>query len=230
MGDWLGTGTVAPRLIEYRSFSEAHSFALQLKLKNQKQWISYCKGHLKNLPKLPKDIPATPDQTYKAKGWINLGHWLGTGTIAPRLIVYQEFHAAKAFVRSLQLKDDKEWKLFCSGKLKNRGTLPSDIPKAPQVVYAKEGWAGLGDWLGTGTVATFKRTYRSFKKARAFARALKLKNVNEWYLFCKGLLPEKGKLPSDIPAAPGYKYSKSGWKGVSDWLGNGVTPKKFRKK
>jgi hypothetical protein len=230
MGDWLGTGTVAPRLIEYRSFSEAHSFALKLKLKNQKEWISYCKGRLKNLPKLPKDIPASPDQTYKDKGWINLGHWLGTGTIAPWLIVYRDFNAAKSFVRSLQLKDDKEWKLFCSGKLKNRGTLPSDIPRTPQVVYAKEGWAGLGDWLGTGTVATFNRTYRSFKNARTFAHALKLKNVDEWYLFCKGLLPEKGKLPSDIPAAPGYKYSKSGWKGVSDWLGNGVTPKKSRKK
>ncbi len=230
MGDWLGTGTVAPSLIEYRSFSEAHSFALQLKLKNQKEWISYCKGRFKNLPKLPKDIPATPDQTYKAKGWINLGHWLGTGTIAPRLIVYRDFNAAKAFVRSLQLKDGAEWKQFCSGKLKDKGTLPADIPKAPQEVYANDGWAGQGDWLGTGTVATFNRSYRSFKESRAFARALKLRNVDEWYLFCKGLLPEKGKLPSDIPAAPGYKYSKSGWKGVSDWLGNGVTPKRSRKK
>ena len=220
MGDWLGTGTVAPNLIEYRSFAEAHSFTLELRLKSQNEWRSYCKGCFKNLPKLPKDMPANPNKTYKGKGWIGFGHWLGTGTIAPRLIVYRDFHAAKAFVRSLQLKDGAEWKQFCGGKLKAKGTLPADIPKAPQEVYANDGWTGLGDWLGSGAVATFNRSYKSFKEARGYVRALKLRNVDEWYLFCKGLLPEKGELPSDIPASPGYKYSKDGWKGFSDWLGN----------
>ncbi len=51
-------------------------------------------------------------------------------------------------------------------------------------------WAGNGDWLGTGNIATRQREYRPFKEARAYARGLDLKGVAEWYDFCKGKLPE----------------------------------------
>ena len=229
MGDWLGTGNVALQNKVYRNFKEAHEFTRKLKLKNQKQWRSYCKGHIKGLPSLPEDMPANPDQVYKHTGWVGFGHWLGTGTIAPRLITYRDFQAARNFARSLKLKDGREWRLFCKGLLKQKGILPADIPKAPEHVYAKQGWAGTGDWLGTGAVATFKRVHLSFAAARDFVHKLRLKSVNEWYLFCKGALPEKGKLPANIPASPGYKYSSSGWKGFSDWLGNGVEPKERKK-
>ena len=229
MGDWLGTGNVAPQNKVYRNFKEAHEFALKLKLKNQKQWRSYCKRHIKGLPLLPEDMPANPDQVYKHTGWAGFGHWLGTGTIAPRLIIYRDFQAARNFARSLKLKDGREWRLFCKGLLTQSGILPADIPKAPEQVYAKQGWAGTGDWLGTGAVATFKRVHLPFAAARDFVHKLRLKSVNEWYLFCKGALPEKGKLPANIPASPGYKYSSSGWKGFSDWLGNGIEPKKRKK-
>ncbi len=230
LGDWLGTGNVAPKDRRYRSFKQAHAFACKLKLKNQKGWRQYCKGLIPSLPKLPSDIPANPSSTYKNDGWIGFGHWLGTGTISPRLIVYRDFKAAREFVRTLKLKDGKDWKRFCSGKMKSKGLLPADIPKAPEQVYAKKGWCGRGDWLGTGAVATFNRNYKSFAAARRFVRALKLKNVEEWYAYCSGRLPGKGLLPTDIPASPGYKYAKSGWNGFSDWLGNGVAPKKKRKK
>ena len=229
MGDWLGSGNIAPQKKIYRNFKEAHVFALNLKLKNQKQWRSYCKGTISRLPSLPDDMPANPSQVYKDTGWAGFGHWLGTGTIAPRLIVYRDFFAARNFARSLKLKDGKEWRLFCKGLLKQKGLLPADIPKAPEQVYANQGWDGTGDWLGTGAVATFKRVYLPFAAARNFAHKLRLKSANEWYLFCKGLMPERGKLPDNIPAAPGLKYSASGWKGFSDWLGNGVAPKKRRK-
>jgi superfamily II DNA or RNA helicase len=230
MGDWLGTGNVAPQNKVYRNFKEAHEFTLKLKLKNQKQWRSYCKGHIKGLPSLPEDMPVNPNQVYKHTGWAGFGHWLGTGTIAPRLIIYRDFQAARNFARSLKLKDGREWRLFCKGLLKQKGILPADIPKAPEQVYAKQGWAGTGDWLGTGAIATFKRVHLPFAAARAFVHKLRLKSVNEWHLFCRGGLPEKGKLPANIPASPGHKYSSSGWKGFSDWLGNGVAPRKKRKK
>jgi hypothetical protein len=31
----------------------------------------------------------------------------------------------------------------------------------------------------------------------------------------------KGKKPNDIPAARPWVYAEAGWKGYSDWLGNG---------
>jgi hypothetical protein len=226
MGDWLGTGLVSPRLRVYRGFEAAAAFASSLGLKNQQEWRLYCKGKIPGLPGMPKDIPSNPANVYKGDGWSGYGNWLGTGTVAPRLIQYRDFSSARLFARSLRLSGIKQWKLFCEGMMKEKGELPPDVPKAPEQVYSNDGWAGLGDWLGTGNVATFNRTYKSFEEARTFVRKLKLKNVDEWHLYCKGKLPDKGKLPSDIPVSPGHKYAKSGWRGFSDWLGNGVTPKK----
>ena len=37
---------------------------------------------------------------------------------------------------------------------------PKDIPKAAHQTYKKD-WKGYGDWLGTGTIASFKRKYRT---------------------------------------------------------------------
>jgi hypothetical protein len=73
----------------------------------------------------------------------------------------------------------------------------------------------MGDWLGTGTIAYFKRQYQPFKKARAFARALGLKSVADWYSYCKS-----GANPDDIPKTPWHVYAADGWVGMKDWLGN----------
>ena len=117
---------------------------------------------------------------------------------------------ARAFVRRLGLKSQHEWRDFVKS-----GRKPDDIPAAPQFAYADHGWAGYGDWLGTGTVATFLRQYRSFKKARAFVRRLGLKSHAEWRNYCKS-----GKKPNDIPADPNKVYGEDGWSGWGDWLGN----------
>ena len=71
----------------------------------------------------------------------------------------------------------------------------------------------MGDWLGTGTVASFNREYRSFKEAREFARSLGLKNQNEWSEYCKS-----GNKPDDIPRNANTTY-KNEFKGMGDWLG-----------
>ncbi len=125
--------------------------------------------------------------------------------------------------RGLSLKSGSEWTQFCKGKLPEKGTLPNDIPACPYQTYADKGWGGMGDWLGTGTIAPSLRQYRSFKKAREFARSLGLKSRDEWAQFCKGNLPEKGSLPPDIPASPHKTYADKGWAGVGHWLGTGRT-------
>src|SRR5437660_915010 len=87
------------------------------------------------------------------------------------------------------------------GQIPEKGTRPADIPADPGAVYGR-GWTSMGDWLGTGRVATCKRTYRSFAAARSFARSLGLKSAEAWRVFARGGMPEKGKLPSDVPASP----------------------------
>jgi hypothetical protein len=118
-----------------------------------------------------------------------MGDWLGAGAIAPRLQEYRSFKDARAFARGLDLKSQTEWQAYSKS-----GKKPTDIPAYPNQTYVGVGWDGMGDWLGTGTIATYLREYRSFKEARAFARSLKLKSGAEWLEYCRS-----GEKPADIP-------------------------------
>jgi superfamily II DNA or RNA helicase len=228
-GDWLGTRKVAPRYATYRSFKQARAFVRKLKLTTQNDWVAFCKGQLPHKGLLPTDIPANPRTTYANRGWTSTGDWLGTGRVSDRYRQYHSFKQARAFVRKLKLSNTQEWYTYCAGNLKGKGKLPDDIPSNPQNTYRNEGWAGIGDWLGTGTVAPRLRQYRSFKQARAFVRKLKLKNNKEWIAFTKGKLKRKGRLPHDIPACPNQTYAGQGWQGLGDWLGTGVIAPRLRK-
>jgi hypothetical protein len=287
MGDWLGTGNIAPHTRKYRSFESARAFARRLHLRDTAEWEAFCKGRLRGKGKLPNDIPASPRRVYAQKGWISMGDWLGTGSVARMLRKFRTFKRARAFARKLKLGSSTQWRAFCGGKLKHLGKLPVDIPTAPHQVYEDSGWVSYGDWLGTGAVATFRRkywpfskarayvrklglkkqddwkdycskgkpleipsdvaaiyadsgwkgmgdwlgtkkvatqfrNYRNFKRARAYVRRLRLKDTGEWRSFCKGRLPKKGRLPSDIPANPDRVYAGKGWLGMGDWLGTGT--------
>jgi superfamily II DNA or RNA helicase len=228
-GDFLGTGFVANRLRKYRPFMKARAFARSLGLKSEMEWREFRKGNLPEKGTLPPDIPANPNQTYAEKGWAGMGDWLGTGMVAAQLRQYRSFTKARAFARSLRLKNFEEWKRFCNGHMPEKGTRPPDIPAYPRQVYADKGWVSMGDWLGTGVIANFLRRYRPFKKARAFARGLGLKGESQWRQFCKGNLPQKGKLPPDIPANPSSTYADKGWAGMGDWLGTGNVAPSLRK-
>ena len=150
MGDWLGTGRIADQYKEYRSFQEARAFVHSLNLKSAPEWRRFCQGGIPEKGVLPVDIPATPNQTYKEKGWKGYGDWLGTGRIADQYKEYRSFQEARAFVQSLNLKSETEWRRFCKGEMPEKGVLPADIPAAPNRTYGKSGWSGMGDWLGNG--------------------------------------------------------------------------------
>jgi hypothetical protein len=203
-GDWLGTGR--RRVTGLRPFKKAREFVRNLGLKSKAEWREYLKSG-----EAPNDIPTTPNLMYAKVGWAGWGDWLGGGPIAPRFRKYRSFEKARAYVRGLRLNSQTEWAEYCRS-----GKKPADIPVNPDRTYAKVGWSGMGDWLGTGVVATFLREYRPFKKARIFARDLGLKSRNEWYEYCS-----LGKKPPDIPANPNVVYANAGWSTWFDWLGAG---------
>ena len=229
MRDWLGTGTIAAARRKYRPFQESREFVRGLELKSRSEWRAYLKGGLSEKGVLPKDIPANPDAVYKRDGWIGMGDWLGTGTVAPRHRQYRPFEKARQFVRSLELKGDSEWRKYFKGELPKKGLLPKDIPADPRAVYKSQGWISTGDWLGTGTVAHRFRKYRSFDEARAFVHTLGLKSLSQWKKYCRGEMPEKGKIPEDIPHSPQQEYRDQGWKTWGDWLGTGNVALYLRK-
>ena len=119
------------------------------------------------------------------------------------------------------MKSRDEWRNYCKGELPGYKPRPEDIPSNPNVTYKDEGWAGMGDWLGTGTVAPFNREFRPFEKSRAFVQKLKLKSGDEWHKYCKGELPGHKPKPDDIPVIPRSTYKDKGWAGMGDWLGSG---------
>jgi hypothetical protein len=89
-----------------------------------------------------------PSIIYANDGWVGWGDWLGTGRIADQLRQYRSFKEARAFVHGLGLKTGAEWHAYAKS-----GKKPTDIPAYPNELYENDGWAGWGDWVGTGRVA-----------------------------------------------------------------------------
>ena len=74
----------------------------------------YCKGELEGYSPKPMNIPASPQQVYKDKGWAGTRNWLGT-----KKITYRPFEEARSFARSLRLKTREEWLRYCRGEMKD---------------------------------------------------------------------------------------------------------------
>jgi len=124
---------------------------------------------------------------------------------------WRPFEEARKFVRSLGLKNQVEWREYYKS-----GNKPDDIPSRPDKAYNGIGWKNLGDWLGTGRIASRNRKYRSFDKARKFVRKLGLKSYDDWSKYRKS-----SKRPKDIPAQLNIIYHGKGWDGYGDFLGTG---------
>lgn len=135
----------------------------------------------------------------------------------PASELIRPFKKARKIVRELKLKNQKEWMEYIKS-----GKLPSNIPKNPQKVYAE--WLNLGDWLGTGVIASKQRKFVSFQKARTFARSLKLRTIADWQSFAK-----TNKKPENIPANPRSIYFNKGWVDWADFLAKPKRPSRPRK-
>jgi hypothetical protein len=203
-GDWLGSGSIAPSLKEFRPFDIAREWVHSQDFWTRIKWRDFAKSNNR-----PDDIPSNPEQVYKGHGWQGWGDWLGTGVVANFNKKFAAFDKAESFARSLGLRSQKEWNIFVAS-----GNLPNDIPTNPQRTYSNKGWITWGDWLGTGAIAKCKMTYLSFIEAREWARSNDLKNISEWKRLAKA-----GKIPPDIPRHPNDVYSNEGWINWGDWLG-----------
>lgn len=203
-GDFLGTGIISNKNKSFRSFNDARTFVHLQKLKTQNEWRNFCKSGKK-----PVDIPSAPHLEYKNKGWVSNSDWLGIDTIASQLREFRPFNDARKFVRSLKLKNEKEWNEYYKSDER-----PLDIPSSPREVYKNLGWVNLGDWLGTKNQSNRYAQYRPYNDAKKFVQTLKLKNLGGWKEYCTS-----GKKPLDVPAAPDVVYKNKGWINWGKFLG-----------
>ena len=189
-GDWVGTGRVSNKDKQFCTYKKSRDFVRGLEFKGVREWEEYCKSGNK-----PDDIPSSPQSAYKNKGWISWGNFFGTKIFLKK---FRPFKEAREHVRGLEFKNRDEWFEYCKS-----GNKPDDIPQKPERTYKNKGWIGVGDWLGTGTVANFNKQYRTFKEAKEFVRSLNLKTQNEWKEYCKS-----GNKPYDIPSNPQKVYTE----------------------
>jgi len=136
-GDFLGTGRIANQLKTYLSYDEAKKLASTFKFKSRTDWNK----QYYQIDIINKQIPKSPENSYKNNGWISWGDFLGTGRIADQLKVYLPYDDAVLFVRSLNLKSMNEWKKWFE---ENK---PTNLPKTPEYVYREKGWIGSEHWL-----------------------------------------------------------------------------------
>jgi len=199
--------------INFRSYSDSEKYARLQKLSGERNWRIYTKSK-----KFPQDIPTNPNRYYKNKGWKNWGVFLGTGTVAPYKIIYKTFILAKKYARLQKLSGENNWRIHTKSK-----KFPQDIPKNPNQTYKNNGWKSWGDFLGTGSIATYLRKYKSYKKAKIYAHLLKFKNQSEWFKHAKSK-----NFPEDIPKSPNKVFHKNGWKSWGDFLGTGFVSPSLR--
>jgi hypothetical protein len=154
------------------------------------------------------DIPVAPNETYKNDGWINVADWLGYRN--RKNMEWLPFEEAREQVRALGLKNMEEWKVYYQSNEK-----PIGIPTAPNTIYKNKGWISIGDWLGTGRIATNYRKHLPFKEARTEVRAKGFNTVAEWHEYSKS-----SDRNMDIPSNPDKIYKNDGWINWQDWLGS----------
>jgi len=116
---------------------------------------------------------------------------------------YLPFEEARAFVRKLKLKSQKEWKKY----YKNKKLL--NIPLCPNAVYETQ-WKGWYDWFDNG----LNRNFKPYKSAQIYVKKLGLKCGQEWKKYAKS-----NKKPFDIPTQPSITYKNKGWIDMCAWLG-----------
>jgi Phage-integrase repeat unit len=200
--DWLGTGRLATKDLEFLPFEEARQIARSLKFKSNEEYKEYCRSKNRHLPMVPNIV-----YEKKWKGW---GDFLATGNITRINRKFWPFPKAKKFVQSLGLKDGLEYRQWCRS-----GQKPDYIPSAPHKVYKKQNqWNGWEDFLGTG--------FLTFEEAKKFVHSLGLKSEDEWREYYRS-----GQKPDNIPTSPNNVYKKE-WKGMGDWLGTGTVAARLK--
>lgn len=148
--------------------------------------------------------------------WISWGDFLGTENADPTSFEYVSYEVASEWAKGLGIKTGGEYKrLYKSYDDEKR------MPSSPWRVY--EEFTSWGDFLGTGTVASNKKEFRSFEEARSFVRTLGLKSTAEWNQYAKS-----GKKPADIPSHPKDIYRNDGYVGITDFLGAEVSYISFK--
>ena len=115
------------------TFGKGRNFVRKKRFKNQQEWFKYCSTER------PPCIPSSPHIIYKSQ-WRGFGDWLGNGNSRKnRGKDLLSFYKARAYVRRLGFKRNKDWKKWVDSR-------PNNVPRCPNLTY-KDEWQGWDNWL-----------------------------------------------------------------------------------
>jgi hypothetical protein len=124
-------------------FEEAREIVRKSPVRTKKDYTLF----LKEYPNFV--LPRNPERKYKSQ-WVTWMNWTGKKRVLRRSY-FLSFEKAREYVRNMNIKDQKEWRLVCKN-------MPSFIPRHPHTVYKGE-WLGFGDWSGSNNVRGGQRQY-----------------------------------------------------------------------
>jgi hypothetical protein len=94
-----------------------------------------------------------------------------------------EFNKAKEIVSSLNLKTQKEWKIYCKNN-----KFPCGVPTNPNREYSE--WVSWGDWLGTGAIACRFKKFLSLDECKAKVKELGIDSKSKYQSWVKENKPK----------------------------------------
>jgi hypothetical protein len=151
-----------------------------------------------------------PYEFYKRKHeWVSWTDFLSSDGKSK----YLEFREARDYVRTLKLKNQKDWCKWCV----NKGSIK--IPSNPSSVYKE--WVSLADWLGLNSFKNLTNiNYLSYDDCKLFIKQnFNIKNRKQW------LLLDRNILPINIPKRPDHVYKKDGkWINWETFLDSQMSP------
>jgi len=131
---------------QWRPYEDALVYSRSLELSSESMWREFAKSVNQSSEAIPEDVPRYPDRAYKDKGWNGWHDWLGKEKVE-----YLPFNDARAFARSLKLKNTRDWIKYSERDLVHKISPIQGLPIYADKTYEDEGWIDWFDFLGTAT-------------------------------------------------------------------------------
>lgn len=195
-------GGQSPQMLKYVfTYEEAKIIAHKLNIKTTLEWRKKCKNN-----NIPNSIPKRPDLYYLDNGWISWSDWLNSNIVSNKNKKFYDFQTAKKIVKTLNIKSNNEWRLYCKSNNKD-----NNIPSNPDLYYLDDGWISWSDWLGYDIKKIKKLPeFLNYDEAKKVISKLGLKTHRDWIEY------SKTNRPNNIPSNPWKIYLE--WKGIKEFL------------